>query len=264
MSSEADPNPAEKGERGEMRLIARSAAILRALAERPSGSSLGEIAKATGLARATVQRIVGALENERLVTTSASAGSVRLGVEVARLASYVHRDAKDLFRPYLEELLRRAQETVDLTVLSGDAAIVIDQLSSTQSLRVVSHVGRPLPLHATASGKAHLARLDESRRRELVRAPLEAFTAKTKTSPEAVLDEIQVSARRGWFVDAEEFAADVCAMGFSVEGLAGGNFAIAISMPIQRFVENGERYAEVLTDVRRAIAMRFEGYRFAD
>ena len=73
-----------QGERAEMRLIGRAAAILRALADQPRGSSLGEIAKATGLARATVQRIVGALEAERLVSSNTRAGSVRLGRSRAR------------------------------------------------------------------------------------------------------------------------------------------------------------------------------------
>ena len=56
-----DSSPTKaKGQRNEIRLIARAASILRALAEEPSGLSLGQIAKQTGLARATVQRLVGA------------------------------------------------------------------------------------------------------------------------------------------------------------------------------------------------------------
>jgi DNA-binding IclR family transcriptional regulator len=247
-----------------MRLIARAAGILRALADQPRGLSLGELAKATGLARATVQRIVGALEAERLVSTSPNLPGVRLGVEISRLASFVHLDARDLFRPFIEEVLRRAQETVDLTILNDDVAIVIDQLASTQSLRVVSHLGRPLPLHCTASGKAHLSQLDDARKRELIRGPLERFSPNTKTSTEEIIAEIDASLRRGCFIDNEEFATDVCAIAIAVDGPAAGNFAIAISMPIQRFAENFDRYSSILLDIKRSIAMRLEGYRFAE
>jgi IclR family transcriptional regulator, acetate operon repressor len=260
----ADGARMDKGERNEMRLIARAAAILRALPDRPRGASLGEIAKATGLPRASVQRIVGALEAEGLVSTGPNLPGVRLGGEIARLASYVQRDARDFFRPYMEALLHRAQETVDLTMLKGGAVTVIEQLASTQSLRVVSHVGRPLPLHATASGKAHLSRLDAAGIRALLPKNLERFTPKTKTAGEDVVGEIEASALRGFFLDEEEFATDVCAIGFAVADLTAGNFAIAISMPIQRFTENFERYVGIVVDVNRRIALRSEGTRLAD
>ena len=58
-----------------MRMISRAALILRALGEHPSGLSLGRIAKETGLARATVQRLVGALAAERLVCTTLAQAS---------------------------------------------------------------------------------------------------------------------------------------------------------------------------------------------
>ena len=45
-----------------IQVIARAAAVLRALRDAPSGLSLGALAEATGLPRSTVQRIVAALK----------------------------------------------------------------------------------------------------------------------------------------------------------------------------------------------------------
>ncbi|MGI9493370.1 MAG: helix-turn-helix domain-containing protein, partial [Geminicoccaceae bacterium] len=55
-----------------IQVIARAASILRALGEDTSGMSLGQIADKVGLPRSTVQRIVGALQAERLVISSTS------------------------------------------------------------------------------------------------------------------------------------------------------------------------------------------------
>jgi DNA-binding IclR family transcriptional regulator len=66
-------------ERGGVQVIARCAAILRALSEHSAGLSLGGIAKAVGLPRSTVQRIVNALEAEQFVESVGTGGGTRLG-----------------------------------------------------------------------------------------------------------------------------------------------------------------------------------------
>ena len=56
----------KKSEKSGIQIIARSAAILRTLRAHPDGVNLGQIAANVDLPRSTVQRIVGALQTERL------------------------------------------------------------------------------------------------------------------------------------------------------------------------------------------------------
>jgi DNA-binding IclR family transcriptional regulator len=158
-----------------------------------------------------------------------------------------------LLRPFAEDILRRVQETVDVTVVDERSAIVIEQLASPQSLRVVSHVGRPLPIHCTASGKAHLGQMDIAQRRALLNSPLERFGPNAKTSVDDVLDEIATSHDRGYFVDVEEYAEGICAIAIDVPLGGSSNYAIAVSMPAPRFATNAETYIRILLDVRAAI-----------
>jgi len=58
-------------DKSQVQVIARAATILRALEEENSGLSLGQIAQRVNLARSTVQRIVAALETEKLVIGNA-------------------------------------------------------------------------------------------------------------------------------------------------------------------------------------------------
>ena len=73
-------------------MIARAAAILRALEDENAGLSLGQIAQRVNLARSTVQRIVAALETEKLVIAATPNGRVRLGPTILRLAASVRSD----------------------------------------------------------------------------------------------------------------------------------------------------------------------------
>src|SRR5476651_1779807 len=66
-------------DKSQVQVIARAATILRALENENVGLSLGQIALRVNLARSTVQRIVAALETEKLVIAATPNGRVRLG-----------------------------------------------------------------------------------------------------------------------------------------------------------------------------------------
>ena len=89
-------------------MIARAAAILRALEEQPAGLSLGQIAQRVGLARSTVQRIVAALAAEKLLIAASPTGRVRLGPTILRLAASVRTDFVASARPFLVAPVERA------------------------------------------------------------------------------------------------------------------------------------------------------------
>ncbi len=259
-TSTEDKDVAETGAgpRNEMRMISRAASILRALGEHPSGLSLGRIAKETGLARATVQRLVGALAAERLVCTTSGAG-VRLGAELARLGALVHCDVRSLVRPLLLDLHARVEETVDLTALHDGEAIVVDQFASPRALRVVSHVGQILPLHATASGKAHLTLMTPAEARQALDRPLKRFTGNTISDPGLLIALAGTAAARECQFDREECFEGVSAIGLPIRGLASGNYAIALSMPSQRLSDRSDVLREELlrcqADIERVVEL---------
>ena len=157
----------EGNTRAGIQVIARAAAILRALRDDADGLSLGQIAERVGLPRSTVQRIVGALQVERLVIASSSGGSIRLGPEITALSEATRYNVVEECRLHLSELSRRLGETADLSVLRGAGMIFLDQVPGTHRLRTVSAVGDVFPLTNTANGRAALALLPEARARGL-------------------------------------------------------------------------------------------------
>jgi len=241
------------GRRHEMRMLARAASILNVLAEHPGGMSLGQIAKATGLARATVQRLVGALEAEKWAATGPRAGSVRLGVGLVRLGAAVNADMRRLLRPFLEALHDRVEDTVDLTKFVHGEVIVLEQIASPRALRVVSHVGQALPLHATASGKAHLTLMNRSEAARALGADLTTFTEHTLTDVAPLLALADTAGERRCLLDAEECFEGVSAIGLPIRGVDGESYAVAVSMPSQRFADRLDFLTDELTRCQRAI-----------
>src|SRR4029079_5036612 len=146
-------------EKSQVQVIARAASILRALEDQASGLSLGQIAQRVELARSTVQRIVAALEAEKLVIAASPNGRVRLGPAILRLAASVRSDFVTLARPLLERRSEELHETVDLSTIKKDHLVFIDQVIGSQRLRPAYAGGYTFPLYCNVHSKAQLAQL---------------------------------------------------------------------------------------------------------
>lgn len=240
-------------DRGGIQVIARAGAILRALEAEPDGLSLGALAARVGLARSTVQRIVGALIDEQMLISAGPRGGVALGPALVRFAAAANVETDRLCRPALQALSRETGETVDLSTLQGRTAVFVDQITGSRRLVAISAVGATFPLHCTANGKALLASLDPARAAQLVRDKLTRHTANTITSLPALMVELEAIRVRGVAIDREEHSDGICAVGCAFTDHLGRAFAISIPVPTARFEQVGNTLGEALTATRHAL-----------
>jgi IclR family acetate operon transcriptional repressor len=233
-------------ERTGIQVIARAAAILRALESEPDGLSLGEIAKRIALPRSTVQRIVAALGRERLLASASPQARVRLGPALVTLAAAANVGTERIARPIMQELSQRADETVDLSILKADSAVFVAQIQGTQRLVAVSAVGKAFPLHCTANGKALLALLTPERRASLLAGRLQRYTKATKTDRAALEAEIKDITKTGLAYDLEEHSAGICAIGAALRDSLGREFSLSIPVPAARFADKRQLLSRLL------------------
>lgn len=245
----ADKTP----EKSQVQVIARAASIMRALEDTTTGLSLGEIALKVGLARSTVQRIVAALETEKLVVAASPAGRVRLGPTILRLAGSVRTDFVALARPFLIELSKELHETVDLASIKGDHLVFTDQVTGSQRLRTVSAVGESFPLYCTANGKAYLATLDDAAIEALIGKSYKPRTQHTITKLPQLLDDIRTVRRDGYALDREEHTLGICAAGVAMRDMLGNYVAISVPVPAQRFHIERAKICERLLATKRTL-----------
>lgn len=243
-------------EKSQVQVIARAATILRALEDENTGLSLGQIAQRVNLARSTVQRIVAALEAEKLVIAATPNGRVRLGPTILRLAASVRSDFIAMARPFLEKLSEELHETVDLSTVKKDRLVFIDQVIGSQRLRTVSAVGETFPLTCTANGKAYLAQLSDSAIEALVGRAYDARTPKTITRLDALINDLKTVRRTGVAFDCEEHTQGICAAGVAMHDPLGNAVAISVPVPTHRFVNRQVHIAERLLATKRAMETR--------
>lgn len=240
---------------GGKQVIARAAAVLRALEGQRAGLSLAQIAKAANLPRTTVHRIVSALEAQQLVISGV--GGVRLGPALLRLATSAHTDVSVIARPFIEALGQATRESVNLSVFRGLHAISIDQYPCDQELRVISPIGTAFPIHSTAHGKALLADMPDEAVRQLLSTRLEQRTAATIRDPDALLAHLAGARAQGYAVDIEEHARGVCGIGVVLHTGLAERYALSIAVPALRFGEQQDALLAALLRCKAEIEAGF-------
>lgn len=224
--------------RSGIQVIARAATVLRALKGVTGGLSLGQIADRVDLPRSTVQRIVQALQEERLLITSGTPGGVRLGPELLALAGAARFNVAERCRPCLQSIADETGETVDLSVMRGGRMIFLDQIQGTHRLRAVSAVGEAFPLTTTACGLSCLALLPDAEARKL--AEDEWMRLGIAPYPAEFNRVIQTTRARGFAEDNEKHTAGISALGFAFTDLVGDLHAISVPVPTSRFPQQKE------------------------
>lgn len=235
--------------RSGIQVIARAAAVLRALEDEPEGLSLGQIAERVQLARSTVQRIVRALAAEHLLISASPTAGVKLGPALVRLASSANLELDQLARPALAKLSQAVKETVDLSLLKGNCAVFIDQIPGIHRLRAVSAIGESFPLHCTANGKILLSMLPDEKWTKLVGKSPRSYTSYTITDLDQLKREIEECRRTRIAHDREEHTEGITAIGTAFLDPLGRPLAISIPVPTPRFAR---LESKLLAELRRA------------
>jgi DNA-binding IclR family transcriptional regulator len=241
--------------RNGIQVIARAAAVLRALKDDPSGLSLGQIADRASLPRSTVQRIVSALQDERLVIASSNGSGIRLGPELHALARAARYNVVDRCRPYLTRMRDQLGETVDLSVLRAGQMIFLDQVPGNRRLRTISSVGEVFPLTTTANGRACLALLPDHQAEGLVRAEWGRGTGDWH----AMQDRLAGIRATGLAEDTDDHTDGISALGIAFADLAGDLHAISVPIPSTRFPEQRKAVAAALLALKPELARVLQG-----
>jgi IclR family acetate operon transcriptional repressor len=245
---------------GEVQSLDRAIQILETISNE-DGISLSEIARRAELPHSTVHRLLATLQKRGLVDHDPEGGLWTVGVGLFRMgASYLRiRKLPDIGRPVLRDLLREIGETVNLSMIDDHELVCVAQAESHAPVRAFFRLGRRLPVHASAAGKAILAASDPDRMRDrLDRMSLERFTPNTRTTLKTLRAEIDVVARRGWAIDDEEHTLGMRCVAAAIRNEWGEPVgAVSVSgpsvrMPADRLETAGIRVREAadrLTDL---------------
>lgn len=173
---------------------------------------LSELARRSGLNKATVHRLMNDLAAHGFVEQVGSAREYRLGPALLRLAKL--REAavpmREVVHPILTELAAETGETAHVSLMQGDDLVTFDFAYSQAHGTLVTMGDAPvLGLHATSSGLAVLAFSPPDFVDRVLGGSLGTYTAKTCTDPQAIRAALEPIRHEGIAESEGGFEADV-------------------------------------------------------
>jgi len=223
------------------RIFEKGLEILELIAKTPDGITINALKESLKLHRTSVYRYLKVLLNMGYVEKKDT--KYVLGPKALELASlYLCRlDVRRIAHPHLVQLAEKLQVTVHLAQLAGPEAIYIDKVETHHSLPLYSRVGRKVPLHCTALGKALLA-FSSPERREILLGQLELkpCTNRTITDPKRLLLELEEVRQKGYAVDRGEHEEGISCIAAPVFDLTGEVVAALSATDLSRKILNNE------------------------
>jgi len=244
----------------EVRGLSRGLAVLRALNALPGGiGGVADLARATGLHRTTVKRLLETLRAEGLVHHKDEGTSYALGFEVRRLSEgYVGAEWIDrVAAPAMREHLRALSWPSDLATPDGGFMIVRE---STHRMSMLSQhratIGIRIPMLVSSLGRAWLTWCAEEERD----ATLTLLRERTDAIGEMARDGAYVkrilreTRKRGYAMNRGEWASEssVTAIGFPVR--IGEHAIGAINLVLQNNVVSDREIATRYVPLLRGLA----------
>ncbi|MFD5478039.1 IclR family transcriptional regulator [Streptomyces hawaiiensis] len=235
----------------EVKSAARTVELLELLAARADRPArLQELADALGVPRSSMYALLQTLISRGWVRTDVTGSLYGIGIHALLTGtSYLDSDPRvRAVRPYLDEASEALGETIHMGRLDGRDVAYLATRESHEYPRTILRVGRRLPAHVGALGKALLAERPDA---ELPEGPYEALTPNSHTSRASLAADLAEIRSRGWSVDREEGVSGIVGFGFALRYDTPALDAISCSVPVARLTPaHEERIVAVMREIR--------------
>ncbi|MBI3524214.1 MAG: IclR family transcriptional regulator [Betaproteobacteria bacterium] len=217
---------------------------------------LSDIARGTGLHRATAYRFLSVLEEKGYIYKDPASGAYsvgqklfRLGTPQVRTVTVIHR-----VRPLVRRLAYSTDMTATIGMIEGTQIVICEKVETPRSLKTFPLPGAWLDAHATALGKAILAFRPQDEVREAYRRHrLHSYTENTITRQDALFANLEIIRREGHAYDfAEMIAGTHCVAAPMINSRGYAIYALSLSGPYRRYPK--AKLAEAAVQLKQTIS----------
>lgn len=236
--------------------ISRASSLLRALARRPAGSRLTDLALDTNLSKATALRLLRALAGEDLAHWDEN-GQWRLGLGLVGLSSAASN--RDGLREYAQHslmtLAEKTGDTIFLSLRDGLEIVCLDRREGAFPIKTLMlSLGDRRPLGVGAAGMAVLAFLAKDDQANAVAAVGPRLRDWPNHSAPLLWERIARSQANGYALNDGQIMSAMHAVGVPIRNGAGSVVAaLSIAAITERMVP--PRLASIATWLREEAAV---------
>jgi IclR family pca regulon transcriptional regulator len=209
-------------ERDYVNSLARGLDVIRAFTRARPRMTLSEIARTTGMTRATVRRFLLTLVREGYAEKDEKLFALKPKILELGYSALSSMGILDVAQPIMNELARTLQESVFCAVLTGEDVTYIARATSDRLVHVSIAVGGRAPAHAVSTGRVLLgAEPPEALASYLERVTLQAHTCRTVTSKPQLKAAIEAARVDGYSIVDQELEIGLGSISVPIRNPAG-------------------------------------------
>ena len=206
--------------------LARGLEVICAFTRTRPKMTLSEVAKSTGMTRATVRRFLLTLVREGYADKNEKLFALRPKVLQLGYSALSSMGVVEVFQPVMNDLSKTVHESVFAAVLTGDDVTYIARASSDRLVDVSINVGSRAPAHAVSTGRVLFAEKPEA---ELLayldQVTLEKLTEHTITSKVKLREAIEAAQQLGYSIVDQELEVGLRSLSVPVRDKSGATVA---------------------------------------
>ena len=187
--------------------VDRALRILDLFDEHTTELKITDISNQMGLHKSTIHSLLKTLLNHGYISQNPENGKYGLGMKLFERGNYVIQslDVRDLSKKYLMDLSAKTGQTTHLVILDGKEGVYIDKVEGPMAVILYSKIGKRIPLHCSAVGKALIAFKDpEEIKKILHEYSYLKQTEFTITNESEFMRELQEVRSQGYAIDNQE------------------------------------------------------------
>lgn len=214
----------EEEQRYSVKVLEKTIKILDIFSYGNDAYTLAEIKTRTGLPKTTIFRILKTLENAGFFKYDAALEKYSLGLRFLELGGIVYSSLsiRKAAAPYMDALSNSLKATILLGVMKDDQLLYIDKREMDSIIRVTSHIGLKRPPYYGMLGMTLLAYMDDKERDRLLRLyPPTKITPKTITNVKQVIKKLEMTRRRGYYIEQDEIVEGLLGIGVPIRDFSG-------------------------------------------
>lgn len=222
---------------GQSGLVRRTIWVLRAVAAHPEGVGLSDIARESGIPKATCYRVLGVLERESWLILDPETRKYRVSLGLLSIVGgfldsnggYRH------MRQVITDLAARTEETCGFDVLHPPNVMVVAQVAGPRLIgQTMKPVPRTQPVWATSTGKVLLAMLDPEKVRKEYWDDIEAHAPANVGGTHQFMTSLAEIRQRGYAYSHDELEDGAASLAAPVRVRDSHPYALWIGGPTFR------------------------------
>lgn len=210
--------------------------ILNIISKNSGQLTFSNISKLIDIPKSTLSPILKTLVELELLVIDPTSQTYTIGLNAFQIGqTYLENiNGLDLIKSHMRTIVNECNENCQVGINHNHEVLYLARIESPQPIKMMSSIGRNLPLYCTGLGRALLCEYSESTIKKLYSNELRKFTENTITDVNEIVKIIEKAKNDGYCEEIGEITSD--AQCVAVPIISNGNIiaALGVSLPIFR------------------------------